>query len=202
MKKTIKVKQKHIDNGQPANHSKCPIALAGSEQLGNTCIVERFDMKLSDGEGKWFGGYLPQKGGGICGSLRLWRARRGPVRVRDQLQRSSPVKSLPEPAPRPLSEPNNKVKMTTTKRTYTLTRRQCDTIKEQDRVYVLNARNLMKNTGTKNPDGSYVYPAWIQPVLKRLAAEAMQRWMKANPIPSTVIAVAFDNAHKAERRAA
>lgn len=89
--------------------------------------------------------------------------------------------------------------MTTTKRTYTLTRRQCDTIKEQDRVYVLNAQNLIKNTGVRNANGSYTYPPWIQAVLKRLANEAIARWEKTHPIPATVIAVAFD---RAERRAA
>lgn len=87
-----------------------------------------------------------------------------------------------------------------TRRTYTLTKRQCDHIKEQDRVYVLNARNLMRNTGAPQPNGSYTYPSWIQAVLKRLADEAIRRWLNAHPIPKTVIAVAFDQAE--ERRAA
>ena len=95
-----------------------------------------------------------------------------------------------------------------TKRTYTLTRYQCDTIKEQDRVYVLNARNLLNNTAVPDPvpeGGScdspitYTYPSWVPAQLKRLGDEAIARWMKAHPIPSTVIAVAFE---QAERRAA
>ena len=81
--------------------------------------------------------------------------------------------------------------MTTTKRTYTLTKVQCDRIKEQDRVYVLNARNLMRNAGKAS---------WVPAILKRLGDEAIVRWMKAHPIPSTVVAVAFDRAQ--ERRAA
>lgn len=78
---------------------------------------------------------------------------------------------------------------TTTKRTYTLTKAQCDRIKEADGVYMLNARNL-RNAGTAS---------WVPAQLKRLGDEAVARWMKAHPIPSTVIEVAFD---KAERRAA
>lgn len=85
------------------------------------------------------------------------------------------------------------------KRTYTLTKAQSDQIKEQDRVYLLNARNLAKNTGTLQPDGSYVYPSWANLTLKRLGDEAIKRWEKAHPIPQTVIAVAFE---QAERRAA
>lgn len=79
------------------------------------------------------------------------------------------------------------------KRTYTLTSRQCEQIKEADRIYVLNARNLIK--------GAHQYPSqsWVPATLKRLGDEAITRWMKAHPIPSTVIAVAFD---RAERRAA
>lgn len=78
-----------------------------------------------------------------------------------------------------------------TRRTYILTHRQCDHIKEQDRIYVLNATNLVKNAGTAT---------WVPAVLKRLGDEAIQRWTAAHPIPKTVIAVAFDTAQ--ERRAA
>jgi hypothetical protein len=78
-----------------------------------------------------------------------------------------------------------------TRRTHTLTHRQCDQIKEQDHIYVLNATNLVKNAGTAT---------WVPAILKRLGDEAIQRWMAAHPIPKTVIAVAFDVAE--ERRAA
>lgn len=77
-----------------------------------------------------------------------------------------------------------------TRRTYTLTKNQCDHIKEQDRVYVLNATNLVKNAGSAG---------WVPAVLKRLGDEAIRRWEKTHPLPKTVIAVAFD---RAERRAA
>lgn len=90
--------------------------------------------------------------------------------------------------------------MTTTKRTYTLTRTQCEAIKNADRVYALNARQMFKNTGVPQPNGSYKYPTWVQLNLKRLGQEAIDRWLKAHPIPSTVIAVAFDQAER--RRAA
>lgn len=89
---------------------------------------------------------------------------------------------------------------TVTRRTYTLTRSQCEEIKNADRVYALNARTMMRGTGVPNPNGKgMTYPSWVTLNLKRLGDEAIRRWEKAHPIPQTIIAVAFE---QAERRAA
>lgn len=88
---------------------------------------------------------------------------------------------------------------TVTRKTYTLSWRQREEIKNADRVYALNARNMMRNTGVLQPNGSYTYPSWVVQNLMRLGDEAIRRWEKAHPIPKTIIAVAFE---QAERRAA
>ena len=94
---------------------------------------------------------------------------------------------------------------TVTRKTYTLTRGQCEGIKNADRVYALNARQMMLATRFPNPNGKgWAYPSWVTLNLKRLGDEAIRRWEKAHPIPKTVIEVAFNKAQaqRQDRRAA